>query len=61
MPASFGYSMTGNTDIDQNGYPGTRTLTRRVRAATLRNADASLSFPDLIVGVFGADKAVLYR
>ncbi|KAM3862235.1 integrin alpha-V [Diretmus argenteus] len=37
MPASFGYSMTGNIDIDQNGYP------------------------DLIVGVFGADKAVLYR
>ncbi|XP_069388786.1 integrin alpha-V isoform X2 [Paralichthys olivaceus] len=37
MPASFGYSMTGNTDIDENGYP------------------------DLIVGVFGADKAVLYR
>uniref|UniRef100_A0A8C7YCN2 Integrin, alpha V n=1 Tax=Oryzias sinensis TaxID=183150 RepID=A0A8C7YCN2_9TELE len=37
MPASFGYSMTGNTDIDQNGYP------------------------DLIVGVFGADKAILYR
>ncbi|KAI4790350.1 hypothetical protein KUCAC02_034691 [Chaenocephalus aceratus] len=33
MPASFGYSMTGNTDIDQNGYP------------------------DLLVGVFGADKA----
>ncbi|KAM8855081.1 integrin alpha-V [Spinachia spinachia] len=37
MPASFGYSMAGNTDIDMNGYP------------------------DLIVGVFGADKAVLYR
>ncbi|XP_034549290.1 integrin alpha-V isoform X2 [Notolabrus celidotus] len=37
MPASFGYSMRGNTDIDQNGYP------------------------DLLVGVFGADKAVLYR
>ncbi|XP_033473178.1 integrin alpha-V [Epinephelus lanceolatus] len=37
MPASFGYAMSGNTDIDQNGYP------------------------DLIVGVFGADKAVLYR
>uniref|UniRef100_A0A3Q2CL10 Integrin, alpha V n=1 Tax=Cyprinodon variegatus TaxID=28743 RepID=A0A3Q2CL10_CYPVA len=37
MPASFGYSMTGNTDIDQNGYP------------------------DLIVGAFGADKAILYR
>uniref|UniRef100_A0A1A8SHV5 Integrin, alpha V n=1 Tax=Nothobranchius rachovii TaxID=451742 RepID=A0A1A8SHV5_9TELE len=37
MPASFGYSMTGNTDVDQNGYP------------------------DLVVGVFGADKAVLYR
>ncbi|KAM6946154.1 integrin alpha-V-like [Aplochiton taeniatus] len=37
MPASFGYAMTGKTDIDQNGYP------------------------DLIVGVFGADKAVLYR
>lgn len=37
MPASFGYSMSGKTDIDQNGYP------------------------DLLVGVFGADKAVLYR
>uniref|UniRef100_A0A3B5LKM1 Uncharacterized protein n=1 Tax=Xiphophorus couchianus TaxID=32473 RepID=A0A3B5LKM1_9TELE len=37
MPASFGYSMTGSTDIDQNGYP------------------------DLVVGAFGADKAVLYR
>ncbi|XP_030641886.1 integrin alpha-V isoform X2 [Chanos chanos] len=37
MPPSFGYSMSGATDIDLNGYP------------------------DLIVGVFGADKAVLYR
>ncbi|XP_066542166.1 integrin alpha-V [Hoplias malabaricus] len=37
MPASFGYSLHGATDIDQNGYP------------------------DLLVGVFGADKAVLYR
>ncbi|XP_051998228.1 integrin alpha-V-like [Xyrauchen texanus] len=37
MPASFGYTMHGGTDVDQNGYP------------------------DLIVGVFGADKAVLYR
>ncbi|XP_054642712.1 integrin alpha-V [Dunckerocampus dactyliophorus] len=37
MPASFGYSMTGSTDIDRNGYP------------------------DLLVGVFGADTAVLYR
>ncbi|XP_026883966.2 integrin alpha-V [Electrophorus electricus] len=37
MPASFGYSMHGATDIDQNGYP------------------------DLVVGVFGADTAVLYR
>lgn len=25
MPSSFGYSMTGNTDIDQNGYPGKQT------------------------------------
>ncbi|TNN45083.1 Integrin alpha-V [Liparis tanakae] len=24
MPASFGYSMTGNTDVDQNGYPDFR-------------------------------------
>ncbi|XP_030066155.1 integrin alpha-V isoform X2 [Microcaecilia unicolor] len=37
MPPSFGYSLKGATDVDQNGYP------------------------DLIVGVFGADKAVLYR
>ncbi|KAL0985610.1 hypothetical protein UPYG_G00159420 [Umbra pygmaea] len=37
MPPSFGYSLHGATDIDQNGYP------------------------DLIVGVFGVDKAVLYR
>uniref|UniRef100_A0A674B664 Integrin, alpha V n=1 Tax=Salmo trutta TaxID=8032 RepID=A0A674B664_SALTR len=37
MPPSFGYSLHGATDIDQNGYP------------------------DLIVGVFGADKAILYR
>ncbi|XP_076858256.1 integrin alpha-V [Brachyhypopomus gauderio] len=37
MPSSFGYSMHGATDIDQNGYP------------------------DLLVGVFGADTAVLYR
>ncbi|XP_029442704.1 integrin alpha-V-like [Rhinatrema bivittatum] len=37
VPPSFGYSLKGATDVDQNGYP------------------------DLIVGVFGADKAVLYR
>ncbi|CAL8335859.1 unnamed protein product [Merluccius merluccius] len=37
FPASFGYAIRGNTDLDQNGYP------------------------DLIVGAFGADKAVLYR
>ncbi|KAM3910834.1 integrin alpha-V [Leptodactylus fuscus] len=37
MPASFGYSLKGATDIDENGYP------------------------DLVVGAFGADKAILYR
>ncbi|KAL0977867.1 hypothetical protein UPYG_G00162380 [Umbra pygmaea] len=37
FPASFGYTLRGNTDVDQNGYP------------------------DLLVGAFGADKAVLYR
>ncbi|MEE6489857.1 hypothetical protein FKM82_015703 [Ascaphus truei] len=37
MPPSFGYSLKGATDVDENGYP------------------------DLIVGAFGADKAVLYR
>ncbi|KAJ3603121.1 hypothetical protein NHX12_030865 [Muraenolepis orangiensis] len=37
FPASFGYAIRGNTDLDQNGYP------------------------DVIVGAFGADKAVLYR
>uniref|UniRef100_A0A8C8FWM8 Integrin alpha-2 domain-containing protein n=1 Tax=Oncorhynchus tshawytscha TaxID=74940 RepID=A0A8C8FWM8_ONCTS len=37
FPASFGYALRGEKDLDQNGYP------------------------DLIVGAFGADKAVLYR
>ncbi|XP_073324577.1 integrin alpha-5-like [Pagrus major] len=37
FPASFGFALRGNKDLDQNGYP------------------------DLIVGAFGADKAVLYR
>ncbi|XP_075041027.1 integrin alpha-V [Mixophyes fleayi] len=37
MPASFGYSLKGATDVDNNGYP------------------------DLVVGAFGADKAILYR
>ncbi|XP_053296656.1 integrin alpha-5 isoform X1 [Pleuronectes platessa] len=37
FPASFGFALRGNRDLDQNGYP------------------------DLIVGAFGADKAVLYR
>ncbi|XP_040260879.1 LOW QUALITY PROTEIN: integrin alpha-V-like [Bufo bufo] len=37
MPASFGYSLKGATDVDENGYP------------------------DLVVGAFGADKAILYR
>uniref|UniRef100_A0A4W5P4Q6 Integrin subunit alpha 5 n=1 Tax=Hucho hucho TaxID=62062 RepID=A0A4W5P4Q6_9TELE len=37
FPASFGYALRGNKDLDHNGYP------------------------DLIVGAFGADKAVLYR
>nr|XP_020502996.1 integrin alpha-5-like [Labrus bergylta] len=37
FPASFGYALRGNRDLDQNGYP------------------------DLLVGAFGVDKAVLYR
>lgn len=37
MPPSFGYSLKGATDIDENGYP------------------------DLVVGAFGADRAILYR
>ncbi|KAM3878043.1 integrin alpha-5-like [Diretmus argenteus] len=37
FPASFGFAIRGNVDLDQNGYP------------------------DLIVGAFGVDKAVLYR
>ncbi|KAG9477729.1 hypothetical protein GDO78_012965 [Eleutherodactylus coqui] len=37
MPASFGYSLKGASDVDENGYP------------------------DLVVGAFGADKAILYR
>ncbi|XP_032368904.1 integrin alpha-5 [Etheostoma spectabile] len=37
FPASFGFALRGNKDLDHNGYP------------------------DLIVGAFGVDKAVLYR
>ncbi|KAM4697382.1 integrin alpha-V [Rhinophrynus dorsalis] len=37
MPSSFGYSLKGATDVDENGHP------------------------DLIVGAFGTDKAILYR
>uniref|UniRef100_A0A3Q1C9D7 Integrin alpha-2 domain-containing protein n=1 Tax=Amphiprion ocellaris TaxID=80972 RepID=A0A3Q1C9D7_AMPOC len=37
FPASFGFALRGDRDLDQNGYP------------------------DLIVGAFGIDKAVLYR
>ncbi|XP_048097336.1 LOW QUALITY PROTEIN: integrin alpha-5 [Alosa alosa] len=37
LPASFGFTLRGNKDLDMNGYP------------------------DLIVGAFGADKAVVYR
>ncbi|XP_049976641.1 integrin alpha-V isoform X1 [Alexandromys fortis] len=37
MPPSFGYSMKGATDVDENGYP------------------------DLVVGAFGVDRAILYR
>ncbi|KAE8297986.1 Integrin alpha-5 Fibronectin receptor subunit alpha Integrin alpha-F [Larimichthys crocea] len=37
FPASFGFALRGNKDLDQNGYP------------------------DLLVGAFGVDKAVLYR
>ncbi|XP_026161675.1 integrin alpha-5-like [Mastacembelus armatus] len=37
FPASFGFALRGNRDLDKNGYP------------------------DLIVGAFGIDKAVLYR
>ncbi|XP_010767379.1 integrin alpha-V-like, partial [Notothenia coriiceps] len=36
VPASFGFSLRGNKDLDMNGYP------------------------DLIVGAFGVNKAVLY-
>uniref|UniRef100_A0A3Q3LXB7 Integrin, alpha V n=1 Tax=Labrus bergylta TaxID=56723 RepID=A0A3Q3LXB7_9LABR len=46
MPSSFGYSMTGNTDIDKTDT--------QVHKHTKTHAH-------LIVGVFGADKAVLYR
>ncbi|XP_012690438.1 integrin alpha-5-like [Clupea harengus] len=37
IPASFGFTLRGNKDLDMNGYP------------------------DLIVGAFGADQAVVYR
>lgn len=65
FPASFGFALRGNRDLDQNGYPGT--------AGNCVSPDLYLLFiphlhltplpllADLIVGAFGADKAVLYR
>lgn len=64
FPASFGFSLRGNTDLDQNGYPG---ATKKCSTAFHLQSFFSItslrpfSFADLLVGAFGVDKAVLYR
>lgn len=73
-PAGFGYTMKGGKDLDYNGYTGMCCINHHVLHlfyGDVNTNDANifwklLSFPfhfnlDLIVGAFGADKAVLYR
>lgn len=65
FPASFGFALRGNKDLDQNGYPGStrnipvRDLYTSLYLSTSLNSLSLLA--DLIVGAFGTDKVVLYR
>uniref|UniRef100_A0A3Q1CPL1 Integrin alpha-2 domain-containing protein n=1 Tax=Amphiprion ocellaris TaxID=80972 RepID=A0A3Q1CPL1_AMPOC len=52
MPASFGYSLNGNTDIDQNGYPGTNThklLSAEAQARPVISVNATLDMTPQII------------
>lgn len=38
FPASFGFALRGNKDLDQNGYPGTTTTTRPLSASCMTSS-----------------------
>uniref|UniRef100_A0A8K9UJP2 Integrin, alpha V n=1 Tax=Oncorhynchus mykiss TaxID=8022 RepID=A0A8K9UJP2_ONCMY len=49
MPPSFGYSLHGATDIDQNGYPGSLILERLPRARPVISVNATLDISPQIL------------
>lgn len=66
FPASFGFTVRGNRDLDQNGYPGIAEkaptdLYQRFFFVSFIDLSHFPLLADLIVGAFGVDKAVLYR
>lgn len=62
FPASFGFALRGNKDVDQNGYPGTESLLlSSVETSPFHKRCFIPYLADLVVGAFGVDKAVLYR
>ncbi len=66
FPASFGFALRGNRDLDENGYPGAAENIDFHEFSTFRLPfdflfNSLFLLADLIVGAFGVDKAVLYR
>lgn len=62
FPANFGFALRGNTDLDLNGYPGTaELLVPFIYQHEQPSFNSLYLLPDLIVGAFGVDKAVMYR